>query len=223
MTSQSLQNFFDKYTVNEAQKIYTIGHFTIVNDGMLLDGTSAAEIATGTGRSDILWGNGGADLLRGGDARDLLTGGAGNDQLYGGNGNDRLEGWGHDDRLFGEAGEDALYGGDGNDALYGGTDDDYLCAGSGSDMLTGGSGADLFVFRPALDAAASTSRYLDFDPARDKLRIEDYLLPTGLKRDMIKVEADGDLFIRTEGGHRLVFESLGRADIDALFDAITLI
>ncbi len=54
MTSSSLQNFFDKYTVNAAQKTYTIGNFTITNDGMLFDGTSAAETVTGTGRSDIL-------------------------------------------------------------------------------------------------------------------------------------------------------------------------
>jgi Ca2+-binding RTX toxin-like protein len=223
MTSSSLQNFFDMYTVNAAQKIYTIGNFTITNNGMLFDGTSAAETVTGTGQSDILWSNGGADILRGGNARDLLTGGAGNDTLFGGNGDDRLEGWGHNDRLLGEAGKDALYGGDGNDVLLGGADDDYLCAGSGQDNLTGGGGADLFVFRPSLGAPASTSTYHDFNPAHDRLRIEDYLLPDGLRRDMVKVDSDGDLFIKVEGGHRLVFESLGRADIDALLDAITYI
>jgi Ca2+-binding RTX toxin-like protein len=223
MTSTSLQNFLDGCCVDEDDKIYTIDNFTIVNDGVLFDGSTKADTFMGSDLSDIIWGNGGADVLRGGNERDLLTGAAGNDDLYGGNGNDRLQGWDHDDLVAGGAGRDALYGGNGNDELFGDGGNDYLCAGSGSDELTGGVGADLFVFRPALNATRSTSVYLDFTPGQDKLRIEDYLLPNGLAKSMIKVEADGDLCITTQGGHRLSFENLDRGDIDALYNAITLI
>jgi hypothetical protein len=40
---------------------------------------------------------------------------------------------------------------------------------------------------------------------------------------MIKVEADGDLFIQTSGGHKMVFETLDRGDINALYASIELI
>ncbi len=223
MTSKSLQEFIDKYLVDASQKIYTISGFTIKNDGVMIDGSGGADTQNGNTKSDILWGNGGNDVMRGAGARDLLTGGAGHDSMYGDTGDDRLEGWGDNDKIYGGDGKDELYGGNGNDTLYGGAGDDYLCAGSGKDHLYGGAGRDMFVFRPELGSIASESKYMDFVPGEDRLRIEDYLLPQGFNKTMIKVEADGDLFITTAGGHRMVFESLDSGDINALYNSISLI
>jgi Ca2+-binding RTX toxin-like protein len=149
--------------------------------------------------------------LYGGKGKDLLTGGSEDDELFGRAGDDRLEGW-HD--------ADLLTGGAGNDALHGGNGDDYLCAGSNSDELFGGAGADLFVFRPEVNGPKSQSVYMDFQIGIDELRIDGSLMPDGSKKSLTKVEGDGDLFIVTEGGHRLVFETLDRNDNDALYNSI---
>lgn len=223
MTSNSLQHFLDTHVVDAKKKIYKIDNFTIVNNGALHDGSNGANTFIGTARNDIAWGNGGNDVLRGEDGVDLLTGGPGNDRLFGGNGDDRLQGWADHDYLEGGSGRDALYGGAGNDTLFGGAGNDYLCAGEGRDRLTGGAGADVFVFRPGETAPRSQSVYLDFQPGVDQLRIEDYLMPNGFTKSMLKVEADGDLYIATTGGHRMVFENLDRGDIDALYRSIDLI
>ncbi len=223
MASKSLQNFIDRYLVDGATNTYQIDHFVIVNNGVMTDGDYTDEEMSGSGLNDILWGNGGDDLMYGGRGKDLLTGGADDDEMFGGAGDDRLEGWHDADLLVGAAGNDALYGGPGNDELYGGNGDDYLCAGSNSDELYGGAGADLFVFRPEVNGPKSQSVYMDFQIGIDELRIDGSLMPDGFKKSMIRVEGDGDLFIVTEGGHRMVFETLDRSDIDALYDSIQLI
>ena len=223
MTSVPHANFVNSFLVDKKKKIYTIDNFTIKNDGEVLDGETWTELLFGTDRNDIIWGNGGADTLYGNGGRDLITGGAGDDLIFGGKGDDRLQGWDQDDLLYGGAGKDALYGGAGNDRLYGGKGDDYLCAGSGFDRLHGGAGKDVFVFRPELDAPKSESVYLDFQVGKDELRIENSLLPSGLTKAMIKVDGDGNLCIKTEGGHRMTFMTLDASDIEALHDSIFLI
>lgn len=223
MASQSLQNFIDRYLVNENSDTYQIDHFVIVNNGEMLDGTNKTEQMTGSRLNDIIWGNGGNDLMYGGNGKDLLTGGADDDDMFGGTGDDRLEGWHDADYLVGGAGNDALYGGPGNDDLFGGNGKDYLCAGSNSDELYGGAGADLFVFRPEVDGPKSQSVYKDFEIGIDQLRIDASLMPDGFKMSMIKVAGDGDLFIVTEGGHRMIFETLDRNDIETLYESIQLI
>lgn len=223
MASQSLQNFIDRYLVDAATETYQIDHFVIINNGAMVDGNNKSEQLSGTGANDIIWGNGGDDFMVAGAGKDLLTGGAADDEMYGGSGADRLEGWNDDDFLFGGSGDDALYGGSGSDELYGGSGKDYLCAGSNSDVLYGGSGADLFVFRPDVDGVKSQSVYMDFELGLDELRIDSSLTPDGFRESMIKVNGDGNLFIVVEGGHRLVFETLDRNDIDALYDSIQLI
>ena len=222
MTSQP-KRFINGLLVETGQNIFTISNFTIINDGLTLNGTNSGNSLTGTRLNDVIWGHGGNDLIRGGAGNDFLNGGAGNDSVHGDAGNDRLEGWGGNDFLWGGPGDDVLFGGRGNDKLYGGAGDDYLCAGSGNDNLYGGLGRDVFVFRPEINSAASESAYMDFVPGVDRLRIEDYLFPSGFTKSMIKVDADGDLYINTSGGHLLTFETLGSADINALYDSISLI
>lgn len=221
--STSLQNFIDDFQVEGTENTYHIDNFTIVRDGLMLDGEINSDMLLGGSLNDVLWGNGGHDTMYGNGGKDFLTGAAGSDSLYGGGGNDRLQGWDEEDILFGARGEDALYGGLGSDELYGGGGNDYLCAGANSDELTGGGGRDIFAFRPAVDGPKSQSTYLDFVPGVDRLKIDSDLVPNGFDQSMIKVEADGDLCITTAGGHRMVFETLGRSDIEALYDSIGLI
>jgi Ca2+-binding RTX toxin-like protein len=227
MKSKALQKFINEslLEIDATSKVatYMIGSFKISNNGLMLDGTNKADNFVGGALNDILWGNQGSDNMRGGGGRDLLIGGHGHDILHGDDGDDRLEGRNDNDKLFGGKGNDALFGGTGNDMLFGGNGNDYLCAGSGNDVLIGGAGRDTFVFRPELGVAASTSTYTDFTIGQDKLKIEDYLLPKDFSKSAIGVEADGDLFIATAGGHRLVFESLDSNDINGLYNAITLI
>jgi Ca2+-binding RTX toxin-like protein len=161
--------------------------------------------------------------LSGEGGNDLLNGGDGNDSISGGSGKDRLQGQGGNDRLDGGAGNDALYGGTGNDQLFGGKGNDFLCAGSGTDQLWGGAGRDTFVFRPDADAPQSQSTYHDFSLRDDRLRIDGELLPDGLQRDMFRIDADGDLYIQVESGHRMHFVTLDERHVDILFDRIEII
>lgn len=223
MPSKSLQTFIDTCLLDTMMNIYTVSSFTIVNNGLMLDGSGSADRLNGRFKSDIVWGNGGNDFMRGGGARDLLTGGAGDDLVYGDKGDDRIEGWGDEDQIYGGDGKDELYGGAGDDTLFGGSGNDYLCAGSGKDQLNGGTGADVFVFRPDLGDTASESVYEDFTLGEDQLKIEGYLLPDGFAKSMIQVDLDGVLYIATVAEHRLTFETLGVEDINGLFNSITVI
>jgi Ca2+-binding RTX toxin-like protein len=221
--SPSLTKWINKHLINSKTNTYKIGEFTITNNGVMRDGTHKDDRLNGTTLDDILWGNSGNDNLFGGGGRDFLNGGAGNDRLFGGAGDDWLEGWGDNDHLFGGAGVDALYGGAGNDVLYGGAGNDFLCGGSGNDQLYGGAGADTFVFRPATNGPTSTTTYMDYQLGVDKVRIDGRLMPNGFNESMIKVNEDGNLFIETAGGHMMVFDTLGRNDISALYADISLI
>jgi Ca2+-binding RTX toxin-like protein len=221
--SASLQRWMDEHALDARLQTYRIDNFVLVNNGVVRDGGTGADHLTGGARGDLIWGGDGNDVLRGERGNDLLNGGAGDDVLYGGVGNDRLQGQGGDDWLFGGNGNDALYGGTGNDRLYGDKGNDFLCAGSGFDMLWGGRGRDTFVFRPEVDAPPSQSTYMDFSMRDDRLRIEADLVPQGVQRSMFGVEADGDLILSVEGGHRMVFETLDARHIDALMARIEII
>ncbi|MEA2445399.1 MAG: surface adhesion protein [Thermoleophilales bacterium] len=70
--------------------------------GLIVNGSSKADVIVGTAGDDFIRGNGGNDLICGGDGNDSLLGGSGNDTLYG------------------EAGKDTLIGGGGTDKLHGG-------------------------------------------------------------------------------------------------------
>jgi Ca2+-binding RTX toxin-like protein len=92
---------------------------TLIDEGVILNGTASNETLTG------------------GIGADRLVAGGGGDQLSGASGNDALYGDSGDDTLAGDAGEDELSGGLGNDSLNGG---------SGNDKLDGGAGNDVYVF-----------------------------------------------------------------------------
>lgn len=70
----------------------------------------------------------------------------------------KIKGTNGHDKLVGEAGDDIMHGGKGMDALYGG---------DGTDILYGGRGRDTFVLTPG-----STDVIADFDPGRDRIRID---------------------------------------------------
>lgn len=221
--SRQLKSWIDRHLVDLDHSIYRVDNFVFTNSGAIRDGSLSDDLQVGTSRGDLIWGGDGDDTMYGEGGHDLLYGGRGNDAMYGGAGNDRLEGWGGDDVMYGGAGRDELYGGAGNDRLYGGAGNDFLCGGSGNDSLWGGRGRDTFVFRPDEGAPMSQSTYMDFNLRQDRLKIDGDLLPNGLDRSMIEVEADGNLSITVAGGHRMVFETLDHRHIDRLFDNIEII
>ena len=221
--STPLPRFIRDHLKDGQRDTYSISEWIFVNNGRIIEGNDAGNELKGTSKNDILWGNKGDIALFGGNGRDLLVSLSHDGVMHGGAGDDRLQGWGGDDNLFGGSGKDALYGGQGDDVLKAGAGFDYLCGGSGNDVLIGGAGTDSFLFRPELNAEKSNSTYIVFDPTRENLRIEDYLLPEGKSISMIKAQADGDLYIQTSGGHRLTIENLDWSDIRSLYESIELI
>ncbi len=123
---------------NTMNRIETFGFV----DGLALNMSNIAQVASGYGANDVLTGHAGGDLLSGGDGNDTLSGLAGNDYLVGGAGNDRLDGGAGDDDMFGGTGDDVMEGGDGVDYMMGGAGNDTLNGGNGNDVLTGGAGND---------------------------------------------------------------------------------
>ena len=128
---------------------------------------------------------------RGGD--DRVQSLRGDDRLYGGAGNDRLAAGPGADLLAGQGGRDTLLGGAGRDRLAGGKGNDVLIGQKGNDVLTGGGGADEFRF----GKGHGTDRILDFDPARDHIR----LLIKGADYRGLDIHADGaDTLVDTGAG-----------------------
>ncbi|MFM2058414.1 MAG: hypothetical protein RLY71_2799, partial [Pseudomonadota bacterium] len=125
--------------------------------GVLIDGSEAADTLLGRLGPDTLHGFGGDDWLGGREGADLLDGGDGADSLYGGTGQDSLAGGAGNDWLDGGSGDDLLQGGDGNDTLDDRQGSSTLDGGAGNDILNayaygepgaaavlgGGDGADL--------------------------------------------------------------------------------
>lgn len=142
------------YTITDSAGLTSSATVTVtvtgVADGVIRNGTSAADTLNGTADEDQLFG-----LL----GNDTLNGFAANDQLFGGSGNDRL---------FGGDGADGLFGGLGNDLLDGGNGNDRIAGEGGTDTLTGGAGGDIFVF----SAASGRDTITDFDTALDRILLE---------------------------------------------------
>jgi uncharacterized protein len=142
------------YTITDSRGLTSTATVTVtvtgVADGVIRNGTSAADTLNGTADEDQLFG-----LL----GNDILNGFAANDQLFGGAGNDRLIGGDGADGLFGGLGSDILEGGNGNDRLLGE---------GGTDSLTGGAGADIFVF----SSTNGRDTITDFDTVLDRILLE---------------------------------------------------
>jgi uncharacterized protein len=142
------------YTITDSRGLTSTATVTVtvtgIADGIIRNGTSAADTLNGTADEDQLFG-----LL----GNDTLNGFAANDQLFGGAGNDRL---------FGGDGADGLFGGLGNDLLDGGTGNDRLLGEGGTDTLTGGAGSDIFVF----SSASGRDTITDFDTVLDRILLE---------------------------------------------------
>ncbi len=142
------------YTITDSRGLTSTATVTVtvtgIADGIIRNGTSAADTLNGTSEEDQLFG-----LL----GNDTLNGFAANDQLFGGAGNDRL---------FGDDGADGLFGGLGNDILDGGLGNDRLLGEGGTDTLTGGAGGDIFVFGRANGRDTIT----DFDTVLDRILLE---------------------------------------------------
>jgi serralysin len=145
---------------------------TVTNvNGIVYNGTSAANVANGTSEADTMSGAGGGDTLNGLAGTDTLNGDGGIDRLNGGLGNDSLVGNAGNDTLDGGDGNDTLNGGVDNDTLGGGDGNDTLNGGAGVDLLTGGPGSDTFVFATAAQSGTGTTRdrITDFTPLEDKI------------------------------------------------------
>lgn len=134
---------------------------------------------------------------------DKLTGGAGSDILYSEAGA----------TLDGGAGDDYVFGGDGNNTLF---------VGPGADILKGGFGVNNFVLaKPNI----ALPRILNFDPARDHLRVSASLIEGGAPALATKIAAasmeDGRLVVTFGPQARLAFSGLTLADLPALTAAST--
>ena len=143
----------------------------LLDNGLNIVGTDAADDLIGTHGDDTIAGKGGDDVIDGGAGDDTLIGGSGDDSLIGGAGNDtadysgveadldlNLGGRWQDDgeggrdklsgieNLTGGSGDDALTGNGGANTIVGGAGDDYIDGSGGSDKLIGGEGDDTFSY-----------------------------------------------------------------------------
>lgn len=182
------------YTITDSRGLTSTATVTVtvtgLADGIIRNGTSAADILVGTADEDQLFGLTGNDLLNGQGANDQLFGGSGNDRLLGGDGNDGL---------FGGLGTDILEGGNGNDRLFGE---------GGADTLTGGAGADIFVF----GSANGRDTITDFDTVLDRILLENGI--DVLNSVVSDVNRDGraDLTLNFSTGNSVAL--LGVSDIN---------
>lgn len=125
--------------------------------GLVIEGTSAADILQGSTVADMISGYDGNDTIFGGLGPDTLRGGAGddvlwgdldNDSLLGGAGNDQIHGGAGHDYIWGAEGDDTIWGDDdalapdGNDQIYGAPGDDLIFGFGGNDRISGGMGRD---------------------------------------------------------------------------------
>jgi Ca2+-binding RTX toxin-like protein len=73
--------------------------------------------------------------------------------------------------ITGNAANNILRGLEGDDTLRGGGGDDRLIGGPGNDRLTGSGGRNAFQFDTALNGTTNVDRIVDFDPAKDVMRL----------------------------------------------------
>jgi uncharacterized protein len=181
------------YTITDSRGLTSTATVTVtvtgIADGIIRNGTSAADTLNGTADEDQLFG-----LL----GNDTLNGLAANDQLFGGAGNDRL---------FGGDGADGLFGGLGNDLLDGGTGNDRLLGEGGTDTLTGGLGADIFVFSNANGRDTIT----DFDTVIDRILLENGINVQSSTVSDVNRDGRADLTLNFSAGNSVAL--LGVSDI----------
>lgn len=190
-------------------------------------------IVSGTTRADVLVGSSGNDIMVGLEGSDLFLGGAGADEIEGGGGIDtasyadaaagvvvRLDGTGsdgdvlwqienltgsrHADSLMGDAGANLLRGGAGQDTLDGGAGRDVLMGGAGADSLRGGAGADRFLFRWSDSGTGSAADLIaGFETGLDRInltRLGDLTWATGASLG----GRAGEILLRPQGAFVLV-------------------
>ena len=164
-----------------------------------ISGMAGNDKIFGGAGNDVLDGGAGNDLLQGGPGNDVLNGAAGIDtadyssalrgvtvnlavtgaQNTVGAGSDTLIsiegliGSNYADHLIGNGAANLLNGGKGDDVLAGGAGNDTLNGGAGNDRLSGGAGSDIFLFD--LSAAGGVDQILDFNPATDKIDLDNAL------------------------------------------------
>jgi uncharacterized protein len=182
------------YTITDSRGLTSTATVTVtvtgVADGIIRNGTSAADILTGTADEDQLFGLTGNDLLNGFAANDQLFGGAGNDRLLGGDGND------------------GLFGGLGNDILEGGNGNDRLLGEGGTDTLTGGAGSDIFVF----SSASGRDTITDFDTVLDRILLENGINVQNSTVSDVNRDGRADLTLNFSTGNSVAL--LGVSDIN---------
>jgi Ca2+-binding RTX toxin-like protein len=79
--------------------------------------------------------------------------------------------------ITGNSANNILNGLAGDDSLRGGGGDDRLIGGPGNDRLIGSGGRNAFQFDAPLDALTNADRILDFDPAKDVMRLIGEVFP----------------------------------------------
>ncbi|MFM7423943.1 MAG: hypothetical protein ACKO7W_02895 [Elainella sp.] len=133
-------------------------------------------------------------VIRGTQQADDLRGTSQGDRILGLRGDDTLRGVGGSDILLGSLGNDRLEGGDDNDVLQGGGNDDILDGGNGNDTLTGNNGSDTFVLR----SKSGNTVITDYQVGIDRLG-----LSSGINRNEVRIEQQGDNTILSWRGSRL--------------------
>ena len=164
-----------------------------------LVGNSGDNTLKGLAGNDTLDGRGGVDSLYGGMGNDLYYVDDGGDRVVelSGQGVDTVRtgythtladnvedleliwsgnAWGTgnalDNRLVGNSGNNTLKGLAGDDTIHGGGGSDRIAGGPGNDVLDGGAGSDSFIFDAPLDSGANVDLVLDFDPAADRILLD---------------------------------------------------
>ena len=159
---------------------------------------SRALTITGNSLNNSIQSGKGKDTITGGEGKDTIRGGAGNDSVFGDN---------DADILFGDAGKDTVYGGEGNDTLFGNAGNDVLIGGADNDTLYGGDGKDTFVHYEGTDFIA------DYQPGKDKIKLEDYTTITDSQvkgKHVILTTDTGKIIIKNGKGKKItVTDSYG--------------
>jgi Ca2+-binding RTX toxin-like protein len=172
----------------------------VVSEGLIITGSTLAEIIRGTALNDTLIGRAGIDTLDGGAGNDFVhyffspaavsvnlltgtaTGGEGTDTLLsiegivGSSFADALRGSNGTNNLRGERGNDRIEGNGGNDVINGGAGIDMIIGGSGRDTMTGGADRDVFDFNVRTETGiSSTTRdvIVDFQHLVDDINFRD--------------------------------------------------
>ncbi|MBY8976424.1 choice-of-anchor I family protein [Rhodobacteraceae bacterium NNCM2] len=134
-----------------------VASFTFSEEGLVLEGTNAADELEGGEDDDEIFGFNNVDILIGNGGDDEIFGGSGFDEIFGGDGEDFIDGGTQSDSLYGGADDDIILAGRGNDVIEGG---------EGNDLMTGDGGRDSFIF----DGLFGDDQITDFSNRQDDLQ-----------------------------------------------------